>query len=353
MGMMNNKTVRDINIAEIQRLPTPAQYEFDIPISDEQKNFIYRGREAINNVLSGNDNRFMVIVGPCSIHDTAAGADYAARLRDLAKTIDSKILVVMRVYFEKPRTTVGWKGLIYDPHLNGSLDIKEGLRRARQFLSDVSDMGILCATEFVDPITPQYIADFVSWAAIGARTAESQTHRQMASGLSMPVGIKNGTGGSVQLAADAIVAANAKHGFLGVDENGNASIVITNGNPNSHLVLRGGSSGPNYDENSIEAAVALLQKSNVNTKLVIDCSHANSEKKYELEPGVFDNVLDQRIAGNDNIVGSMIESHLHSGNQSLDENQPEALEYGISITDSCLGWDQTEELLLAAFKKLV
>ncbi|MBK50196.1 MAG: 3-deoxy-7-phosphoheptulonate synthase [Chloroflexi bacterium] len=347
-----NKELRDINIVKIQNLPTPAEYESSIPISETQRSFIFKGRQSIIDILSGQDDRLLAIVGPCSIHDVTAGIEYAKKLKKCSEKIASEILVLMRVYFEKPRTTIGWKGMIYDPHLNGSLDIEEGLKRARSFLSDLSDVGLLCATEFVDPITPQYIADFVSWAAIGARTAESQTHRQMASGLSMPVGIKNGTGGSIQLAADAIVAANSKHGFLGVDEHGNASIVMTNGNPNSHLVLRGGSNGPNYDETSVANAINILNKSHVSNKLIIDCSHANSNKNFELEPLVFQDVLNQRLTGNSNIAGMMIESHLKPGSQTLNENKPKDLEYGVSITDSCLGWEQTEELLLDAFEKL-
>ena len=350
--MNYKKELRDINIAKIQQLPTPADYESEIPLSETQRSFIFEGRKSVIDILSGQDDRLLAIVGPCSIHDVSAGIEYAKKLKNCSEKIASKILILMRVYFEKPRTTVGWKGMIYDPHLNGSLDIQEGLNRARSFLSDVSNIGLLCATEFVDPITPQYIADFVSWAAIGARTAESQTHRQMASGLSMPVGIKNGTGGSIQLAADAIVAANSKHGFLGVDEHGNASIVMTNGNPNSHLVLRGGSSGPNYDESSVTNAIKTLNKSQVSNKLIIDCSHANSNKNFEREPVVFEDVLNQRLSGNSNIAGVMIESHLNSGNQTLNENKPDDLEYGVSITDSCLGWEQTEKLLLDACEKL-
>ena len=347
-----NKEIRDINITKIQKLPTPADYESSIPLSETQNSFIFEGRQSIIDILSGKDDRLLAIVGPCSIHDVNAGIEYAKKLKKCSEKIASKILVLMRVYFEKPRTTIGWKGMIYDPHLNGSLDIEEGLKRARSFLSDVTNTGLLSATEFVDPITPQYIADYVSWAAIGARTAESQTHRQMASGLSMPVGIKNGTGGSIQLAADAIVSTNSKHGFLGVDQHGNASIVMTNGNANSHLVLRGGSSGPNYDESSVANAINILNKSQVSNKLIIDCSHANSSKNFELQPVIFQNVLNQRLSGNSNIAGVMIESHLNSGNQTLNENAPKDLEYGVSITDSCLGWEQTEELLLDACEKL-
>ena len=350
--MANNSDLKDTNIADIQALPTPAEYEQLIPLSENQRSLIVSGRNAIVDIISGQDNRLMIVVGPCSIHDIKAGREYASKLKALSDQIESRILILMRVYFEKPRTTIGWKGMIYDPHLNGSLDIKEGLNRARQFLSDVTDIGLLCATEFVDPITPQYIADFISWAAIGARTAESQTHRQMASGLSMPVGMKNGTGGSIQLASDAIVAANAKHGFLGVNDKGKASIVVTTGNPNAHLILRGGSNGPNYDAVSVENAINILNKSNVVSKLVIDCSHANSKKQFDLQSTVFQDVVTQRTSGNQNIVGAMLESHLKEGNQTLHESKPDALTYGISITDACLGWKDTEETLLEAYDKL-
>ena len=342
----------NININNIQTLPSPSEYNQRVSINDETISLVRKGRETLNNILNGSDNRFLVIVGPCSIHDIKAGTEYAKKLKILSDELSSKMVVVMRVYFEKPRTTVGWKGMIYDPDLNGSFDIESGLLKARAFLKDVSDLGLLCATEFVDPITPQYIADFISWAAIGARTAESQTHRQMASGLSMPVGFKNGTGGSVQLAVDAIVSSNSKHGFLGVDSDGKASMIMTKGNPNSHLVLRGGASGPNYDTDSVKKSIELLEKANVNNNLIIDCSHANSGKDYRNEPKVFESVFQQRLKGNSNIIGVMLEGHLNSGSQNLDEENPHKLDYGVSITDSCLGWDSTEQLLKNAFSKI-
>ena len=344
--------LRDLNISSIRPLLSPSEYEKDIPLTREMANSVKIGRESINAIVNGKDDRLIVIVGPCSIHDTQAATDYAKKLVKLSKVIESKILVVMRVYFEKPRTTLGWKGMVYDPHLNGSFDIEEGLRRARTFLSDITKLGVLSATEFVDPITPQYIADFVSWAAIGARTAESQTHRQMASGLSMAVGIKNGTGGSVQLAVDAIVAVNSKHAFLGVDSKGTASVVMTSGNPYAHLVLRGGANGPNFDKESVEDSIKKLNGSSVNDRIIIDCSHANCQKKFELEPKVFDEVLSQRLSGNKKIVGVMLESNLNSGKQDLDEKNPSSLQYGVSITDPCLGWEETEDMLLDAFRKL-
>jgi 3-deoxy-7-phosphoheptulonate synthase len=313
---------------------------------------VVKGREEIAAILSGEDDRLLLISGPCSIHDTKAGLDYAHRLKQLADKYSDRILVVMRVYFEKPRTTVGWKGLIYDPHLNGSFDLEHGLYMAREILLNIAEIGLLSATEFVDPITPQYIADLVSWAAIGARTAESQTHRQMASGLSMPVGFKNGTGGSIQLAVDGVVAARARHAFLGVDGEGYASIVMTEGNPNSHIVLRGGTTGTNYDAASVDRATSLLEQAGVPARLIVDCSHANSNKVYELESVAFRDVLQQRLSGNTGIVGMMLESNLVAGSQKLDESDPSKLEYGVSITDQCVGWEETDALLSEAYQAL-
>ena len=264
----------------------------------------------------------------------------------------TRLLIVMRVYFEKPRTTVGWKGLIYDPHLNGSFDITTGLQMAREFLLQIGELGLLAAIEFVDPITPQYIADLYSWAAIGARTAESQTHRQMSSGLSMPVGFKNGTGGSIQLAVDGVVAAQAVQAFLGVDADGKASVVVTKGNPDTHIVLRGGSRGPNYDTNSIADAVDRLQRSGVRTQLVVDCSHANCGKDHTKQRIAFHDLLEQRVAGNKTIVGMMLESHLFEGSQPIDERNPGNLKYGVSITDPCVGWEETVELLTTTHQAL-
>jgi 3-deoxy-7-phosphoheptulonate synthase len=337
--------LHNINIREIHPLPSPEEYQNKLPVSEAIRNTVTQGRKAISKILSGEDSRMLIVAGPCSIHDTEAGLEYAGRLKELKDKFQDRLLVVMRVYFEKPRTTVGWKGLVYDPSLNGSFDISTGLYQAREFLLRVSDMGLLAGTEFVDPIMPQYFADLISWAAIGARTAESQTHRQMASGLSMPVGFKNGTGGSVQLAADAMVAAQAGHGFLGVDATGKASVVLTKGNPDCHIVLRGGSQGSNYDEDAITKAAEILERAGVKPRLVVDCSHANSDKDYSKQRLALRSVVDQRTAGNRHIVGLMLESHLLEGNQKLDERDPSKLEYGISITDACVGWDETVELL--------
>ena len=344
--------IHDLNIQSIEPLPTPVEFIEKFPITPQIAQLVSDGREEIAGILRGEGDRLLVIAGPCSIHDVESGFEYATRLKKLADAVQDRILVVMRVYFEKPRTTVGWKGLIYDPHLNGSFDITTGLGMAREFLLRVSDLGLLSAIEFVDPITPQYIADLISWAAIGARTAESQTHRQMASGLSMPVGLKNGTGGSVQLAVDGVVAAQAKQAFLGVDANGKASTVVTKGNPDCHIVLRGGSRGPNYDADSVADAVDRLQRAGVSTQLVVDCSHANCGRDYTKERVAFFDVLDQRISGNSNLVGVMLESHLNEGNQRLDESNPGSLSYGVSITDPCINWEETEELLTSAHQKL-
>ena len=344
--------IHDLNIQSIEPLPTPVEFIEKFPITPQIAQLVSDGREEIAGILRGDGDRLLVIAGPCSIHDVESGLEYATRLKKLADAVQDRILVVMRVYFEKPRTTVGWKGLIYDPQLNGSFDITTGLGMAREFLLRVSDLGLLSAIEFVDPITPQYIADLISWAAIGARTAESQTHRQMASGLSMPVGLKNGTGGSVQLAVDGVVAAQAKQAFLGVDANGRASTVVTKGNPDCHIVLRGGSRGPNYDADSVADAVDRLQRAGVSTQLVVDCSHANCGRDYTKERVAFFDVLDQRISGNSNLVGVMLESHLNEGNQRLDESNPGSLSYGVSITDPCINWEETEELLTSAHQKL-
>ena len=347
MGQLQN-----INVSSIQRLPSPTEYLTRLPTPDSVAQLVVKGREEIAAILSGEDDRLLLISGPCSIHDTKAGLDYAHRLKQLADRYSDRILVVMRVYFEKPRTTVGWKGLIYDPHLNGSFDLEHGLYMAREFLLNVGEIGMLSATEFVDPITPQYIADLVSWAAIGARTAESQTHRQMASGLSMPVGFKNGTGGSIQLAVDGVVAARARHAFLGVDGEGYASIVMTQGNPNSHIVLRGGTTGTNYDADSVARATSLLEQAGVPARLIVDCSHANSNKVYALESVAFRDVLQQRLSGNTGIIGMMLESNLVAGSQKLDESDPSKLEYGVSITDPCVGWEETDALLSEAYQAL-
>ena len=302
------------------------------------------GRDQVRQILNGANTRFMVIVGPCSIHDEEAALEYAERLYRCSRELTDRLLVVMRVYFEKPRTTTGWKGLIYDPHLDNSFDIEDGLRRARRLLLSLAEMGIHAGTEFLDPIVPQYMADLVSWATIGARTTESQTHRQMASGLSMPVGFKNGTDGNVQVAIDAAVSARNPHGFLGMDAEGRTAIIRTTGNPDGHLVLRGGKNGPNFNQSTVERAQHQLRVAGVRPQLLVDCSHGNSNKEHRNQSSVLKDVGNQRMKGNKHIVGCMLESNLNPGNQLL-EGDSSRLQYGVSITDACIGWDETEELL--------
>ncbi|MBI2170549.1 MAG: 3-deoxy-7-phosphoheptulonate synthase [Chloroflexi bacterium] len=344
--------VQDLNIQKIEPLPTPREFQQKLPITAKVARTVASGREQAARILRGDDERLLIFSGPCSIHDTAAGMEYALRLREMAERMKDRVLIVMRVYFEKPRTTVGWKGLVYDPHLNGSFDILTGLHAAREFLLKLGNLGILAATEFVDPITPQYFADLVTWAAIGARTSESQTHRQMASGLSMPIGFKNGTGGSVQLAVDGVVTARAVHAFLGVDQDGRAAIVVTKGNPNCHIVLRGGAPGPNYDAAHVADAISRLKAAGLPTQLVVDCSHANCNRDHKQECVAFRDALQQRVGGNRNIVGLMLESHLQAGKQTLDEANPGALKYGVSITDPCIDWEETAALLTEAHQVL-
>ncbi len=329
----------------------PSALLAELPLAGEAEEAVLEGRRSIRRVLDGEDRRFIVIAGPCSIHDYDAALEYAERLVRLAQPLSDRILTVMRVYFEKPRTTVGWKGLVYDPHLNDSFDIVAGLRQGRSLLLEVAKMGIHAATEFLDPIVPQYFADLVSWAAIGARTAESQTHRQMASGLSMPVGFKNGTGGSVQLAVDAVISARASHGFLGIDLDGHASVIQTRGNPYGHVVLRGGSRGPNYDAESVSGAQGTLSKAGLTPNLLVDCSHGNCDKDHTKMRVAFQDVVEQRTAGNAGIIGCMLESNLNPGNQKLNGGR-EGLAHGVSITDPCIGWQETEELFGWAYDRL-
>lgn len=325
-------------------LPSPEQLLEELPKSEAQADYVTRAREDIRKLIFSDDKRFLLVIGPCSIHDVAAGREYAKRLAKLSKEVSDRILIVMRVYFEKPRTTVGWKGLIMDPRLDGSHDIATGLRIARSFLRETLDLGLPTATELLDPITPQYIADLICWSAIGARTAESQTHRQMASGLSMPLGFKNGTDGSIQTAINAIKAAGQSHTFLGIDLQGRASAVNTNGNPNCHIVLRGGSGGENYSAKHIAEAEALLTKAGLPKAILVDCSHDNSSKQPERQPEVLHNILEQIRSGNRSLLGAMIESNLEAGNQSFPQPK-EKLRYGVSITDGCIGWDTTEKLV--------
>ncbi|MCH7229018.1 3-deoxy-7-phosphoheptulonate synthase [Haloferula sp. A504] len=343
--------VTDLHVARNIPLPAPALLQSEIPRSDEQASLVATSRDTIGSILFGDDPRFLVIVGPCSIHDTDAGLEYARRLASLAERLEDKLFIVMRVYFEKPRTTVGWKGLIMDPALDGSDNIPEGLRRARTFLRQVIDLGLPTATELLDPITPQYIADLISWSAIGARTAESQTHRQMASGLSMPVGFKNTVSGDLTAAINAVKAASREQTFLGVSEQGVASAVTTTGNPNCHVILRGGQAGPNHDRDSVRATREALEAAKLRPAILIDASHANCGKDDQLMAGVFREILEQRVEGDRSIIGAMLESNLVAGNQPFP--QPlDQLVRGQSITDKCIDWETTEQLLHEAAESL-
>jgi 3-deoxy-7-phosphoheptulonate synthase len=333
----------DLRIDALRPLLPPAILMEELPLGEEASATIAHGREHVQAVLRRRDDRLVAVVGPCSIHDPAAGLEYGRRLRELAEALREDVFVVMRVYFEKPRTIVGWKGLINDPHLDESFRINDGLRRARRLLLDLAELGLPTGTEFLDPITPQFIADLVSWGAIGARTSESQVHRELASGLSMPVGFKNGTAGSVQLAIDAIRSAAHPHHFLSVTKQGVAAIVSTRGNDDCHLILRGGTSGPNYDAASIARTVEAMEKSGVAPRIVVDCSHANSDKQHARQPDVARAVAEQVAAGDRSIVGVMLESFLVEGRQDTKPGQP--LVFGQSITDACISWDQTVPVL--------
>ena len=339
----------DIRVTGIQPLDPPRSYIEAQPITPKIAEVVIEARNAIENIGNRTDKRMVMLVGPCSIHDETAGLEYAKRLAVLAEEVKDSILVVMRVYFEKPRTTVGWKGLINDPNLDGTFDMQTGLRRARAFLLEVGNLGLPAGTEFLDPFTPQYLADLIAWGAIGARTTESQTHRQMASGLSMPIGYKNGTGGSCQIAVDAMLAARAPHAFLGIDLDGRAAVVNTIGNSAQHLILRGGSY-TNYDEESVLSASSLLEIAGLQPNVVIDCSHANSNKDHRRQPIVFREAIRQRVVGNEGVIGLMLESHINEGNQPMGKLAD--LKYGVSITDACINWGSTEELLREAHAKL-
>ncbi|SSY70434.1 3-deoxy-7-phosphoheptulonate synthase AroG [Alysiella crassa] len=332
------KSTDDVRINGIMELLPPIAHLYELPITEQVADLVTQTRAEIADLVSGKDNRLLVIIGPCSIHDTKAAMEYAQRLLPLRKKYEKELLIVMRVYFEKPRTTVGWKGLINDPHLDGSFDINFGLRQARKLLLDLNNLGMPASTEFLDMITPQYYADLISWGAIGARTTESQVHRELASGLSCPVGFKNGTDGNLKIAIDAIGAASHPHHFLSVTKTGHSAIVHTAGNPDCHVILRGGKE-PNYDAKHVQAATEQLTKAGVTPKLMVDFSHANSNKDYTRQMLVAEDVAQQLRDGENNIMGVMVESHLQEGRQ----DKPEV--YGKSITDACIGWDTTEILL--------
>ncbi|MFN3409712.1 MAG: 3-deoxy-7-phosphoheptulonate synthase [Limisphaerales bacterium] len=336
--------INDLNVREITRLIAPRVLKSELPAPEAAYATVGESRARIVRILRREDPRLLVVVGPCSIHDVRAAREYAGRLAALRRELADRMEIVMRVYFEKPRTTIGWKGLINDPHLDGSQDIETGLRLARQLLLEIATLDLPAATEFLDPIVPQYIADLISWAAIGARTTESQTHREMASGLSMPVGFKNGTDGSLQVALDAMLAARTPHSFLGIDQDGCTGIVRTRGNTAGHIVLRGGRARTNYDADSIRDAAATLAKAGLPTGLMVDCSHANSGKVAARQEDVWRSLIQQRVAGCPDLIGVMIESHLHEGAQPFPRPVSE-LAYGVSITDACLNWETTERML--------
>ncbi len=334
----------DVRIAKLDPLISPAVLSYYLPISEKASEVVSAARQGAENIMNGKDDRVLVVVGPCSIHDTKAAIEYAKKLKALADEYKDDLLIVMRVYFEKPRTTVGWKGLINDPHLDDSFDINRGLRIARELLLELNEMGMPAATEFLDAISPQYVADLITYGAIGARTTESQIHRELASGLSMPVGFKNGTGGSIQIALDAIQAAQGSHHFLSVTKEGVSAIVTTTGNDACHIIMRGSSQGPNYDAESVIAVASQLKGKGLPEQMMVDCSHGNSKKDYRNQPGVVSELCGQIAGGSKAVAALMIESHLVEGAQKLNSDM-DKMTYGQSVTDQCIGWGVTEGVL--------
>lgn len=341
---MSNNQVHNVNVESQDVLITPEQLKQSLPMNEAVQNTVTESREVIQNILDGKDHRLFVVVGPCSIHDTEAALDYARRLKTLAEELSDTLYIVMRIYFEKPRTTIGWKGLINDPHMNDTFDILGGLKTGRKLLLDVLELGVPTSTEALDPISPQYLQDLISWSAIGARTTESQTHREMASGLSSAVGFKNGTDGGLTVAVNALGSVASQHHFLGINGQGQVSVYTTRGNPYGHIVLRGGSSGPNYDSVHIKLCEDALTKAGLATNIMVDCSHANSNKNHELQPLVVEDIAKQIVGGNCSITSLMIESNLKAGNQSIPDDLSQ-LEYGVSVTDACIDWETTETCL--------
>ena len=348
---MSEQQVNNLNILSQDVLTAPETLTHDIPLSETAERVVIDGRNTIQRILDGTDHRLMVVIGPCSIHDIASAKDYAQRLKALADKVGDTLYLVMRVYFEKPRTTTGWKGLINDPHIDDSFDIEHGLKLARQLLVDLSELGLPLATEALDPISPQYMQDCISWSAIGARTTESQTHREMASGLSGPVGFKNGTDGSLGVAINALQSVASPHNFLGINKAGQVAITRTRGNQYGHIVLRGGNGKPNYDSVSVALAERELEKNGLKPNIMVDCSHANSNKDPDLQPLVLDNVTQQIQEGNTSIIGLMVESHIEWGSQKIPADLKD-LKYGVSITDACIDWASTEQTLTDMADKL-
>lgn len=347
----HKKTLNDIHVNSEEVLITPDQLRQELPLSESGRNFVKEARKVIANIIHKKDHRLLVISGPCSVHDLEAAKEYAQKLKALHDKHQDNLYIVMRVYFEKPRTTVGWKGLINDPHMDGSFDVESGLRKARELLIYLTELGLPLATEALDPISPQYLAELFSWSAIGARTTESQTHREMASGLSMPIGFKNGTNGSLDVAINALQSAASSHRFMGINRQGQVSLIKTSGNPDGHVILRGGKR-PNYDSVNVNLCEQELSAQNLEPGIVIDCSHGNSNKDYRRQPLVAENVFTQIVEGNKSIIGIMLESNINAGNQST-SGAKDSLKYGVSVTDACIDLNDTELLLAQAAEKLV
>ena len=348
---MTDKRIEDLNIVSCTRLITPEEFKRTLPVSERAAASVISGRETVKNILERKDKRLFVVLGPSSIHDPAAAMDYGRRLQALAQQVSETLYLVMRVYFEKPRSTVGWKGLINDPHMNGSFQIEEGLHIARRLLLELAELGLPLATEALDPISPQYIQDLISWSAIGARTTESQTHREMSSGLSCTVGFKNGTDGGLAVAINALKSVIHPHNFLGINSQGQVSTVSTAGNRYGHIVLRGGNGKSNYDSVNIATCEKALKQAGVCPYIMVDCSHENSSKDPALQPLVADNVISQIVEGNQSIIGLMIESNIHFGNQPIPDNLDD-LQYGVSVTDGCIDWQTSERCILDMHEKL-
>ncbi|MCB1665527.1 MAG: 3-deoxy-7-phosphoheptulonate synthase [Pseudomonadales bacterium] len=348
---MSSTRIDDLNIASIEALMTPEQLKKEMPLEGAALESVRQARQTVFNILDRKDKRLFVVVGPCSIHDVDAAIEYAKRLKKLAEEVKDTLYLVMRVYFEKPRTSVGWKGLINDPHMDDTFKIEEGLHKGRKLLLDIAAMGLPTSTEALDPISPQYLQDIIAWSAIGARTTESQTHREMSSGLSSAVGFKNGTDGGLTVAINAMQSVSSPHRFLGINSLGQVSVVTTKGNPYAHVVLRGGSSGPNYDSVHVAQCEDALRKGKVSSNIMIDCSHANSNKDPAVQPLVIKDVTHQILEGNQSIIGLMVESNLNAGNQSIPKDLSQ-LKYGVSVTDACIGWDDTERSLREMAAKL-
>ena len=350
MRSMLNKLF-DANIENYHVLLTPQEVKSQLPLTQLARENVFQYRQEIRHILDLKDRRKFIVIGPCSIHNIDSAIEYSQRLKKLSDRVKDKLLLVMRVYFEKPRTTVGWKGLINDPQMDDSFQIEKGILMARKLLLNIAELGLPAGTEALDPLVPQYINELISWSAIGARTAESQTHREMSSGLSMPVGFKNGTDGNIQVALNALQSAKNPHHFLGINQQGEVSVVQTKGNAYGHVILRGGNGKSNYGQTSIQSVEEELKKANISPRIVIDCSHGNSKKNYTLQAGVLENIVQQIVDGNTSIVGMMMESNLYEGNQKIPPNL-EDLKYGVSVTDACIGWEETERIILATHEKL-